>query len=395
MLKKLLYCLVFLIFSQQLLAQTLLPVIKATSKSAKIKDGDKITGWSLSPEAKRDVFVANRTRKTVKITFYTGIDSMTFKVEPYQKIEFIVLLNNKDTCFTVIQSAVQESKNKRLSSTKFVTDTIPFILTNYNNISIKTIVNQRDTLDLMFHSGVSSVYVTKEGLAKTKHLKVDKSGHVTSWAGRAEAGFSTTNSLRVGNFECDSLEITIDERSGQGTDGKFGFSFFENTVLEVNYDLNQLIIHKKLPKSLKGYTKLPLEFVNSSFFLDTKIKIKEQVYSDKFMFHTGYAGSVILGTQFMDKHQLRGQLDTLGVEELKDSYSNIMKNITTNFAAVRVGETDFVNVKGSVMDKKVRFPTSVLGNDVLKRFNVLVDFQNDFIYLKLNKLINMPYRNGA
>ena len=231
MLKKLLYSLVFMMSTQQLLSQTQLPIIKATSKSAKIKDGNKITGWSLSPEAKPDVFVANRTRKTTKITFYTDIDSMVFVVKPYQKFSFVVLLNNKDTCYTVIQSAVQESSNKRLSATKFVTDTIPFTLTDYNNISIKTIVNQRDTLNLMFHSGVGSVYVTKEGLAKTKYLKVDKS--------------------------------------------------------------------------------------------------------------------------------------------------------------------DFINVKGSVMDKKVRFPTSVLGNDVLKRFNVLVDFQNDFIYLKPNKLINMPYRNGV
>lgn len=395
MLKKILYCLVFLIFSQQLLAQKPLPILRATSKSAKIKDGDKMTGWSLSPEANPDVFVANRTRKTTQITFYTDIDSMTFKVKPYQKYAFIVLLNNKDTCYTVIQSAIQESKNKRLSATKFVTDTIPFTLTNYNNISIQTIVNQRDTLNLMFHSGVGSVYVTKDGLAKTKHLKVDKSGQVTSWAGRAEAGSSTFNSLRVGNFECDSLEITIDEQSGRGTDGKFGFSFFDNSVLEVNYDLSQLIIHPKLPKSLKGYVKLPLEFVNSSFFLDTKIKIKDKVYADKFMFHTGYSGNLILGTQFMDKHQLRGQLDTLGVTELKDSYSNIMKNITTRIASLRVGESDFMDIKGSVMDKKVRFPTSVLGNDVLKRFNVLVDFQHDFIYLKPNKLFNVPHKDGV
>jgi hypothetical protein len=395
MLKKFLYCLVFLIFNQQLLAQKPLPILRATSKSAKIKDGDKMTGWSLSPEANPDVFVANRTRKTTQITFYTDIDSMTFKVKPYQKYAFIVLLNNKDTCYTVIQSAIQESKNKRLSATKFATDTIPFTLTNYNNISIQTIVNQRDTLNLMFHSGVGSVYVTKDGLAKTKYLKVDKSGQVTSWAGRAEAGSSTFNSLRVGNFECDSLEITIDEQSGRGTDGKFGFSFFDNSVLEVNYDLSQLIIHQKLPKSMKGYVKLPLEFVNSSFFLDTKIKIKDKVYADKFMFHTGYSGNLILGTQFMDKHQLRGQLDTLGVTELKDSYSNIMKNITTKIASLRVGESDFVDIKGSVMDKKVRFPTSVLGNDVLKRFNVLVDFQHDFIYLKPNKLFNVPHKDGV
>jgi Aspartyl protease len=377
------------------LAQSKPILIKATSKSAKIKDGDKMSGWSLSPEIKPDVFVANRTRKTKNITFYTDIDSITFKVKPYQKYSFIVLLNNKDTCQTVVQSAIQNMTNRHALPTRFATDTIPFTLTAYNNISIKTIVNQVDTLDLMFHSGTNSVYITKEGLAKTTHLKLDKSGQVQSWGGSADAAYSTTNSLQVGNFKWDSLEITIDERSGQGTDGKFGFSLFDNKVLEVNYDLNQLIIHSKLPKSLKGYAKLPMEFANGSFFLETKIKLKEQGFQDKFMFHTGYAGNLILGTQFMEKHPFKGQLDTLGVVELKDSYSNIIKNITTNIASVQLGETIFSNIRGGLMDKKARFPTNVLGNDLLKRFNVFVDFQNDVIYLKPNKLLHSPYKNGV
>jgi predicted aspartyl protease len=390
MLKKIILLAITTIIYVQLPAQSKLPIIKATKKTVKIKDGDKMSGWNLSPEIKPDVFVASRTRLSKKVTFYTDTDSISFTVKPNQAIDFIILLNNKDTCYTQIQSAIQKTNSP--THIPFKTDTIPFALTSYNNISIQTVVNQADTLNLMFHSGVNSVYITKEGLAKTTRLKVDKSGQVQSWGGSANAAFSTTNTLQVGKFRKDNVEITIDERSGQGTDGKFGFSFFDNTILEVNYDKMQLIIHNKLPKSVKKYAKLPMTFSGSSFFLDTKIKLKGQTYQDKFMFHTGYAGNLILGTKFMDTYNLRGTLDTLGVEELRDSYSNVMKNITTNIASLQLGETHFSNIKGGVMDKKVQFPTNVLGNDILKRFNVFVDFQHDMIYLKPNSLMDMPFK---
>jgi predicted aspartyl protease len=390
MLQKIIILTIITFICVQLPAQSKLPTIKATNKTVKIKDGGKMSGWNLSPDIKPDVYVAHRTHQAKKVTFYTDTDSISFTVKPNRKFDFIILLNNKDTCYTQIQSAIQKANSP--AHLPFKTDTIPFTLTSYNNISIQTIVNQADTLNLMFHSGVNSVYITKEGLAKTTRLKVDKSGQVQSWGGSANAAFSTTNTLQVGKFKRENVEITIDERSGQGTDGKFGFSFFDNTILEVNYDKMQLIIHNKLPKSVKKYAKLPLSFSGSSFFLDTKLKLKGQAYQDKFMFHTGYSGSLILGTQFMDKYNLRGTLDTLGVEELRDSYSNVLKNITTNIALLQLGDTHFSNVKGGVMDKKVKFPTNILGNDILKRFNVFVDFQHDMIYLKPNSLMNLPFR---
>ena len=56
--------------------QTKLPIIKARSTNVAINDGgflDK-NAWVLSPEAKPDVYTANRSTKPKWVTFYTDID---------------------------------------------------------------------------------------------------------------------------------------------------------------------------------------------------------------------------------------------------------------------------------------------------------------------------------
>jgi hypothetical protein len=166
-------------------------------------------------------------------------------------------------------------------------------------------------------------------------------------------------------------------------------------VVEINYDNNQLVVHYGLPKSVKGYTKMPIEFSKGSFFIDGSLKIGGQTYKNKFMFHTGYAGNLILGTTFLKDNNLQGKFDTLEVAPLKDSFGNVLKNIKTNIAALTLGNTNFTNISASIMDTKARMADSIIGNDLLKRFNVIIDFQKDFIYLKPNKLLNSPHRKGA
>ena len=41
-----------------------------------------------------------------------------------------------------------------------------------------------------------------------------------------------------------------------------------------------------------------------------------------------------------------------------------------------------------------RFKTHILGNEVIKRFNTILDFQNNYVYLKSNNLFDLPYKDA-
>ncbi|QHV95372.1 S41 family peptidase [Spirosoma endbachense] len=88
------------------IAQNKLPLIRASSTNVLIKDGYVIREgiWSLSPEAKPDIYTSVEPITNKSITFYTDLDSISFKVTPGNTYDFIILLNQKDTCLTRIST---------------------------------------------------------------------------------------------------------------------------------------------------------------------------------------------------------------------------------------------------------------------------------------------------
>ena len=97
----------FIFSAQYIFSQEKLPLIKATSKSVDIKDGNifQKNVWNLSPEISPDIYYALHPETLNTITFYTDIDSISFSAVAGNTYDFIILLNNKDTCFTRISTS--------------------------------------------------------------------------------------------------------------------------------------------------------------------------------------------------------------------------------------------------------------------------------------------------
>lgn len=389
--KNISFLLLFLPFlSQNLFSQTTLPMIKSNNADIYIREQGSVekTSWQLTPSAKPDIYVVNSLEKNAKVTFVTDVDSISFVVKPNKKYDFVILLNGKDSCFMRVQSPLSNVhlSKKNFANLPHVSDTLPFHLTPYNNILVKTVVNQQDTLELMFHTAVSAISITKEGLAKT-HINADKKITANAWGGSAQSALSQGNTVQIGNLKQQNVALTVADLSGQGSDGKFGYDWFQNKILEINYDKNILVAHSHLPKSLNGYAKLPLTYANGSYFLEANMKIAGKTYKEPVLLHTGYSGALILEDAFLSKNNLWTKFDTLGVQVLLDSYGHELKNVQTKIPFLKVGKTVFAQQDILLRAKGAsNMPISVLGNGLLKRFNILIDYQSNYIYLKENKL---------
>jgi len=99
---------------QYLFGQEKLPVIKATSKSVDIREGEQFNknGWTISPEIKPDIHTSSAIGKVV--TFYTDKDSISVKITKKTKFNFIILLN--DTIKALTQIAYEPSYLDKLKS---------------------------------------------------------------------------------------------------------------------------------------------------------------------------------------------------------------------------------------------------------------------------------------
>lgn len=98
---KILTLLFAILVVQTVLAQKKLPIIKANSTSVDIKDDNNLrkNAWRIVPEEKLDVY----TTSAKKVTFYTDIDSISFKIDPKKQYDFIILVNGKDSARTQIK----------------------------------------------------------------------------------------------------------------------------------------------------------------------------------------------------------------------------------------------------------------------------------------------------
>lgn len=259
---------------------------------------------------------------------------------------------------------------------------IPFALNKQSNICIKARINNSDTLSLMFHSSYQGVSVIKESLVKIQ-LKDKQNTNLQTWGGRVDAEFSENNTLNINELRWDSLTVFINDFSGVGTDGKFGYDLFKDKILAINYDKNQIIVSETLPKKLKKYQKLALSFVNGSMFIDGELDFEKMKLKDKFMFHTGYGGSILLDPK-LGKEFKAEELKTISSSELKDAYGNVFKIETKLLPKVKIGKETLKNVPLSFSAKSSDIPMKVFGNDLLRRFNVIFDFKNNKVYLKRN-----------
>ncbi|MBA4849295.1 S41 family peptidase [Emticicia sp. BO119] len=123
-----------LLFTQCDFAQSL-PVIRAKSKLVNVKDGQifQRAVWNLTPEVKPDVYQALEPLIDKRITFYTDIDSISFDVVPDRTYDFLIILNDRDTCYTRIstfrntnQTAIDAKDDNLIKPEKLQQDFIVF-----------------------------------------------------------------------------------------------------------------------------------------------------------------------------------------------------------------------------------------------------------------------------
>ncbi|MFT6502244.1 MAG: hypothetical protein ACJASQ_002370 [Crocinitomicaceae bacterium] len=384
----------FAALSVSSIAQHDLPVLRTNTSDLSINDGNsfKENYWTIDPALELDVYVADKTIQTKSITFYSDIDTVSFQISLYEKQNFLVILNDTDTCLTQIKSGITFINKEDLVLTH---DTIPFILTESNNIIIQTVLNEVDTLNLMFHTAQGAISLTEDAVKKITNKSFDNSQRASTWGGESETRYSLGNYLKINDFEWHNVTIWEDQNTGPSADGKFGPNLFQDKVIELNFDENLMIIHSYLPELDESYKKLDLQFKEHMMYVETKYKIENNDYTNQVLIHSGSGGTLLLDNQFVHNNDIDSQLETISESHLKDSYGNILKTKKAILPSFSIGQTSFTDMPISFFEGALgKQRISVIGGNILKRFNVYFDLQNAQLYYTPSQLIDLPFGNS-
>lgn len=383
----------FLLSGIATLAQDDLPVLKTGVSVLAVEDGDvlKTDYWYLDAELELDVYLANKAGGKKTVSFYSDIDSISFEVQAGQSHDFIIVLNETDTFYTQVKSGILTLESHLIELKQ---DTIPFTLTSANNIIIEAILNDADTVKMMFHTAQASVVLTYEAIAKIESDRFNKSMDVEAWGGKGKAGYSKGNNIQVQNMKWSDVTIWADKNTGPTADGKFGPNLFAEKVIELNFDQNIMVIHSRLPDFSLDYEKLDLHFQDEMMFVETDFQIKDEKYTRKVMIHSGFGGTLLLDEEFIAKNKLRESLQVSKGGELKDAYGNVVETEKVSLPQFALGSETFQDLPIGFFGGKIGGDSrSVMGGNLIKRFNMYLDLQNAYIYLQPSGLMGAPFES--
>ena len=272
-------------------------------------------------------------------------------------------------------------------------DTIPFTLTDANNLRVPAVLNGTDTLELMFHLASSSVTLIETVTPKLSSLQWDTIDTTKSWGGNHASRRSSFNTLQIGRMYQDSVMIWENKHSGPETDGKFGPDFFGGKVIEIDFDREQLMIHSDLPAEAQQYEKLRVSMNRGSMFVEAKVVVGEAEYVNTFLVHTGYGGAILFDDEFVAKAKLGEQLEIIEEGELKDSYGNVIKTKKAILPTLVIGAERLVDVPVGFFDGAIgRQKMSVMGGEIWKRFNMMIVVDTGEIYVKSSKWKDVAFK---
>lgn len=358
-----------------------LPVIKASSKQASIQMGMRpARGWNIDPREKLDIYNTPKLIARENICFRTDIDSIEMQLAPGEHKDFIVLLNETDSCLTRIQNPVPKDFSNVYPE---IHDTIPLFLNEHNANYVRAILNGTDTLILNFDTGSSDITLTKETLQNKLKSSVQL--------------YNKNHDLQIGTRHYQS-PVYPAELTAHGTEGRFGWDIFDGYIVELNYDKQIMIVHSKLPASVrsdKKYSPLPMYYVDNIFLIQSTIRHKKANQTGLFLFDSGYERTAMLDSDLLKAGNFPvAEMPVIKKVLMKGGQGNEIPVITSGLDQLSIGKYTLrqVPVQLQNVNKPMRgLDIHILGNEVLKRFNTVMDFQHNMVYLKPSKHFRDDY----
>ncbi|NOY37765.1 MAG: PDZ domain-containing protein [Chlorobi bacterium] len=279
-----------------------------------------------------------------------------------------------------------------------------------NLIIIPVIVNDSDTLHFILDSGINTSIITELSLGDSLSLNYVRQIklHGLGSGESIDALVSSGNVFSIPGIQGTNQSLYIMLQNifnlssilGMRVHGLTGYNLFSNFIVEINYVRQVITLHNPdyyVYKHNRNARTLPLIINNSKPFIYGDIRYQGgDFFPVKLMIDTGASHALWLlkGTDGRIKLPEKN-IDTFLGTGLNGKISGKLARIVS----FRLGSFTFENPLVAFPDTfSIRY-TGALGNrngslgaEILRRFDVIMDYPNHLITLKPNRYYNEPFR---
>ncbi|MFL5386041.1 MAG: retropepsin-like aspartic protease [Longimicrobiaceae bacterium] len=374
------------------------PVVRANAKVADVRDGGVMQRgyWTILPEVRPDVYVVRQVGSGKRVTFYTDLDSISFHVTRGSTHDFVIVLANGDSAFTRV-TTVDPNRlryDRIVRAPGATADTIPFTLGRGGKIFVRGSVNGSDTLDLMFDTGANNVVLSKSALGKGAKLTFGGTRENAAFGGTITVRESRGNVLEVGGLRWRGVPIiAIDRADG---DGIIGYNVFEDRTIEVDYGRRIIVIRDSLPAPGAGYVELPTRLRNGLIFVQATL-LGGGAHPGWFELDTGASWALYVGHPFAAASRFPGAMERLGERSSGGMGTGRVRTELVRVPALRLGRHELRGVPVDLERPSGEQPRGdgILGMDVLRRFDTVLDLRDYRVWLRPNRHLAEGYNEST
>jgi predicted aspartyl protease len=259
-------------------------------------------------------------------------------------------------------------------------------------------IDESSPLNFIFDTGAGGTVISASTAARLG-IVGDETVPREGATGMAEIVRSTDHIVYVEDiiFQDITLGIAelgrIEKRIGTPIDGVIGWLILSQYAVRIDYDtmLIEIYDNNKFEYDFgdSGYT---LEVRGTAIFTDVTTAFKSgNIFTGKVLVDTGAGSTFYFNTPFIEENNLLAEMDTYYERETQSISTESAYAYTTMLANLSIGDYEFSTLPVTMTIAEAGAsswsgPMGILGNDVLKRFNVFIDLRQDMMSLEPNRL---------
>jgi len=277
---------------------------------------------------------------------------------------------------------------------------VPFKLSR-NRVIIPTQINGSRPLSLILDTGLrfDGVYLFSKELAK----EIDMTGAIevrVPGAGSGEASAAQmieSGTLAFGEVTVDSQRVIISQSArtqGFPTDGIIGWNLFGHYTVEIDYDLERITLHDTTALHLDStWTSLPIVLRKDLPFLECRVEVVKGETVPVTVYIDLASGDAL--ELLVKPDQKFSMPDSLKSAYLGTGLSGDINGSVGRSEHLWVGEFTLSDIRTAFAPAEVRSKQQgadgILGNDCIRRFNVIFDYAHKQLRVRPSKYFAVPF----
>ncbi|RFS23432.1 signal protein PDZ [Chitinophaga silvatica] len=267
-------------------------------------------------------------------------------------------------------------------------------------VIIQAVLDQYpDTLQFILDTGSAGISLDTTTALRLGLTIKPSDRIIKGLASSKPVSYTHHHTLHLPGLRVDSLDFHINDYElisqvyGIQVDGIIGFSLLSRYIITVDYDTEEIIIYPKgnfnYPKGgqlLKpSLTQIPL--------ISAPLRNSYRTINNRYYFDTGAGMCLLLSSQFVnDSSVLQEKKKRRSKKIIQTEAQGLggkMSMSLTTITEFKVGNFSFRNVPTYIFDDKSNvtaypFLGGMIGNDLLRRFNITLNYSKKEIYLMPN-----------